>query len=91
MDPKNPLLISDPRSFKVKGPGGIELEVDVEDPHTPVMVHFGTNSSTYWYVQAMGDVEGEELTKAQNDWIESFEAVCLAAEAKARNGHPEYS
>jgi len=54
-----------------------QQEIYPDDPGqgTPAMIHYenreGHFSSTYWCWEGEGDIDGHQLTDAQNRWLES--------------------
>jgi hypothetical protein len=54
------------------GPGGIKVIV-TRCPHTPVIVSLRGATATFDCANQTGDVEGNELTRQQSDYLASIE------------------
>jgi hypothetical protein len=82
--------------MKLKGPQGVVLILDHNDPDTPAIVEItkGRRALTSTYDCAIGEgtVDDEhELSTAQYAWLEQQSDAVAAAYTAARKGLPQYN
>ena len=80
----------------VKGPGGIKIVFNTDDPDTPVLVYSpnGKATATYACATETGELDSADasydLNPAQLKWLEGFADEEAEAYNIARAGMPEY-
>ena len=84
--------------MKLRGPNGIQIELDIEDQDTPAMVYRGRYSASWDYAMSTGVLNsyaGTEseypITAAEMKWLENQEDEVNRTFNVARSGNPDYS
>jgi hypothetical protein len=86
-----------PRNLHQIGPGGIVLQINVNDADTPALVWDSLkhrHSATYYCALDTGELDcgaGPELTQEQIRWLAGFETMVDEATTFARRNDPRYA
>jgi hypothetical protein len=89
--------VNKPKNLWKVGPGGIVIQINVNDPDTPALIWDSIkkrHSATYDCGVSTGELDcgaGPELTEQQVRWLEQFEDHVNEAYEWARKDLPEYN
>lgn len=72
----------------IHGPRGLRVEF-LDDMYTPVMVFLGRLSATFQCASAEGEIEGQDLSRDQLNFLAELESEADAHYDKYTHNNPE--